>query len=134
PAAPAPAAARPAPAPELPAQPGPIRGGRLELFQMLEQAIKANVQMHRALVIVMVDAFAQVEERLGYHESELALAQLAELIKHRLSPKESLYRFSTALIAIVVSRPSTADFETLAEALRSDVAAHVFKTDNYEAH
>lgn len=107
---------------------------RLELFQVLEQAIKANVGMHRALMLVMVDNFGAVEERLGYHESELALKQLGDLVKRRLGPKEPLYRFSTALEAVVLSRASPGDFQKLAEALRADVAAHLFKTDHYEAH
>ncbi len=107
---------------------------RLELFTVLDHAIKANVEMHRALMLVMVDNFGAVEERLGYHESELALKQLGELVKQRLGPKEPLYRFSTALEAMVLSRPSPGDFQKLAEILRADVAAHVFKTGNYEAH
>ncbi|MGH8443164.1 MAG: EAL domain-containing response regulator, partial [Nevskiaceae bacterium] len=123
----APAAPAPAPAPAA-------VHDRLELFSVLDQAIKANVQMHRALMLVMVDSFGAVEERLGYHGSELALKQLGDLIKRRLGPKEPLYKFSTALEAMVLSRPSPADFEKLAETLRADVAAQVFKTDTYEAH
>ena len=107
---------------------------RLELFQVLDQAIKANVEMHRALVLVMVDNFGAIEERLGYQESELALKQLGDVIKRRLGPKEPLYRFSTALEAMVLSRPNTGEFEKLAETLRADVAAHLFKTAHYEAH
>jgi len=137
-ALPAPA---PAPAPvETPAAtpppPTPANGspGRVELLRTLEQAIKANVQMHRALVLVMVDSFASIEQRLGYNESEMALAQLTELVRARASPREPVYRLSTALVALVVSRPSPADFETQAETIRRDVAAQVFKTDRFEAH
>ena len=128
-AAPAPASL-PTPAP-LPNNPNP---GRIELLQMLEQAIKANVGMHRALLLVMVDAFATIEQRLGYNESELALGQLTELVRQRASPREPVYRLSTALVAVVVSRPSPGDFEKLGEAIRSDVAAQVFKTERFEAH
>ena len=120
---------------EAPPPPPPSAGSdRLELFNILEQAINANVQMHRALMLVMVDNFGAIEQRLGYHESEIALTQLTELVRRRLGPKESVFRFSTALMALVLSRPSPADFQALAETLRSDVAAQVFKTDNYEAH
>lgn len=108
--------------------------GRIELFQALNNAIKANVGMHRALVVMMVDAFGSVEQRLGFHEAEQALHQLAELSRQRLGPKESMYRFSTAILAMVVSRPSPTEFESLAETLRRDIAAQLFKTDNYEAH
>jgi EAL domain-containing protein (putative c-di-GMP-specific phosphodiesterase class I)/GGDEF domain-containing protein/CheY-like chemotaxis protein len=133
-APPAAAAAAPAPAAAAPDHGIAIGAGRLELFQLLNQAITANVQMHRALVMIMIDAFATVEQRLGYHESELALGQLAELVKQRLGPKEPLFRFSTALIAALVSRSSPSEFERLAEVVRQDIAAHLFKTDNYEAH
>ncbi len=114
--------------------PPPASSDRIELFNILEQAINANVQMHRALVLVMVDNFGAIEQRLGYHESELALTQLTELMRRRLGPKESVFRFSTALMALVLSRPSPNDFAALGEVLRSDVAALVFKTDNYDTH
>lgn len=120
--------------PPPPPSPPQSRSDRLELYTALEQAIKANAGMHRALVLVMVDAFGAIEERLGYQESELALTQLDDLINRRLGPKEPAFRFSTALVALVLSRPSPQDFETLAEQLRADVAAQVFKTGNYEAH
>jgi EAL domain-containing protein (putative c-di-GMP-specific phosphodiesterase class I)/GGDEF domain-containing protein/PAS domain-containing protein len=124
----------PQPAPAPPPPPPSAGSDRLELFAVLEQAIKANIGMHRALMLVMVDNFGAIEQRLGYHESELALTQLTELIRRRMGPKEHVFRFSTALMALVISRPSTAEFEKLAETLRQDVAAHLFKTENYEAH
>jgi multidomain signaling protein FimX len=137
-AAPAPAPRAPAPAvPPPPPPPAPVSSaapGRVELLQTLETAIKANVGMHRALVLVMVDSFATIEQRLGYNESELALTALTELVRARLSPRENVYRLSTALIAIVVSRPSPADFEKLGESIRADVAAQIFKTDRFEVH
>jgi len=135
-AAPAPAqapAAAPPPA-QLMAPPVVLVPGRIELLQTLNTAIKANVQMHRGLVLVMVDAFGAIEERLGYNEAEIALGQLTELVRQRASPREAVYRLSTALVAMVISRASTTEFETLAEGVRSDVAAHVFKTDQFEAH
>lgn len=135
--APAPAPAAPAASAPSPAGPAPasaVAPGRVELLQSLTQAITANVQMHRALILVMVDQFGTIEQRLGYNESELALAQLAELLRQRLGPKEPLYRLSTALVALLISRASTGEFEALAETLRSDIAAHVFKTHSYEAH
>lgn len=122
-----------APPPEPPPPPPP-GSDRLGLFTVLEQAITANVQMHRALVLVMVDNFGAIEQRFGYHEAELALTQLMDLIRRRMGPKEHVYRFSTALMALVISRPSAGEFQALAETLRQDVAAHLFKTENYEAH
>jgi EAL domain-containing protein (putative c-di-GMP-specific phosphodiesterase class I) len=56
------------------------------------------------------------------------------MVKRRLGPKEPLYKFSTALEAMVLSRPSPADFEKLAETLRADAAAQVFKTGSYDTH
>ena len=113
--------------------PAMLLTGRMELFELLNQSLKSP-GMHRALVMVMVDNFGQIEERLGYHESELALAQLGELVRHRLGPKEPLFRFSTALVALVISRASVSDFGGLGELLRQDIVAHLFKTDSYEAH
>ena len=133
PAAPAAPAARTEEPGAKPAPAAPV-SGRLELFEVLNHSVAANTGMHRALVMVMVDSFATVEEKLGYHESELALGQLVELVRQRLGPKEPLFRFSTALVAVVVSRPNVGEFTTLAETLRQDIVAHLFKTDSYEAH
>ena len=108
--------------------------GEKELLQALNVAIKANVGMHRALVVLMVDSFASIEQRLGYHDSEEILSQLSALVKQQLNPKETLYQFSTAMLALVISRPSPLDFEKLAETLRSDIATQLFKTASYEAH
>jgi PAS domain S-box-containing protein len=127
-AAPAPAAAAPA---ATAAGPG---AGRLELLQALNEAIKSNVQMHRALLLVVVDGFPALEERLGYHDAEQTVGHLAELLKQRLGSKEPLFRFSNSELALVVSRPKTAEFEALAETLRKDVAAQLFKSDAHEAH
>ena len=132
--APAPAPAAAPPATTLMAPPVVLVPGRIELLQTLNTAIKANVQMHRGLVLVMVDAFGAIEERLGYNEAEIALGHLTELVRQRASPREAVYRLSTALVAMVISRASTAEFEALAEGVRSDIAAHVFKTDKFEAH
>jgi EAL domain-containing protein (putative c-di-GMP-specific phosphodiesterase class I)/GGDEF domain-containing protein len=140
--APAPAAAKPAPAPAAAPVPTPAPApvpvstspGRVELLQVLSTAIKANVGMHRALMLVMVDSFASIEQRLGYNESELALGQLTELVRQRASPREPVYRLSTALVAVVVSRPNPGEFEKLGQQIRSDVAAQLFKTDRFEAH
>ena len=108
--------------------------GRIELLQALNDAIKSNVQMHRALLLVAVDGFPALEERLGYHDAEQTVAQLAELLKQRLGAKESLYRFSSSELALVVSRAKAAEFEALAETLRKDTAAQVFRSDAHEAH
>lgn len=108
--------------------------GRVGLMNVLESAIKANVGMHRALVVVMVDSFASIEQRLGYQESEEALDQIGAMILQRLSQKEHMFRFSTALYAAVISRPNHDEFTRLAETVREDVAAQLFKTRGHETH
>ncbi|MBI3171307.1 MAG: EAL domain-containing protein [Hydrocarboniphaga effusa] len=108
--------------------------GRLELLQTLKEAIQSNVQMPRALMLAVVDGFPALEERLGYHDAEQTVAQLAELLKQRLGLKEPLFRFSNSELALVVSRAKAAEFETLAETLRKDVATQLFKSDAHEAH
>lgn len=122
----APTEAAPA-APEAPA-------GRSGLMTILSGAIQSNVGMHRALTVVMVDAFASIEQRLGYQESEEVLDQIGALIQQRLGPKEAMFRFSTALYALVISRPNPEEFSRLAETLREDIAAQLFKTKSHETH
>ena len=125
-AAPAPAATPPS------AVPAP--SGRTGLMQILQSAIKANVGMHRALTVIMVDSFASIEQRMGYQESEEVLDQIGALVQQRLSGKEPMFRFSTALYASVISRPHPEEFAKLSETLREDVAAQLFKTLGHETH
>jgi len=132
PAAPAPPGKAGAPA-ALPPTPSLAAIGRLDLYQALGRIpLKGAGQI--GLVFVAVDDFRTVEERLGYHDAGQALAQLAELLRQRLGPKEALFRFSTAELAVVGARPKMTEFEALAETLRKDVAAHLFKTSTHEAH
>lgn len=119
---------------EAAAAPAAPPSGRAGLMQMLGSAIKTNVDMYRALTVVMVDAFASIEQRLGYQESEEVLDQIGALVQQRLGGKEAMYRFSTALYALVISRPSPEEFGRLSETLREDIAAQLFKTHGHETH
>ncbi|HUS23443.1 MAG TPA: GGDEF domain-containing response regulator [Candidatus Binatia bacterium] len=108
--------------------------GRLELFQTLTRIAQVQVPGHAALLFVVVDDFRTIEERIGFHDAEQAVTQLAELLRQRLGAKELLFRFGTAELALVVVRGKATEAEALAEVLRKDVAAQVFKTAAHEAH
>ena len=86
-----------------------------------------------AALLLRVDDFSALEERLGFLDADQLVCTLRELIAGRLELNDQLFRFSTGELALIVVRPN-ADFEAYADTLRKELAAQVFKTESFEAH
>ena len=87
---------------------------------------------HGALMIV-VDQFPALEERIGMTAAEEIVDQLMAAVKERLGPSDTLYTFSAHEIGVVVNRPRIADIEALGESLRQELSAIIFTTRDNEA-
>lgn len=113
--------------------------GRIMFLETLAAALKsAQAQtpqkQTRAAMFISIDDYPGVEQRLGFHDAEEAVARLTEWTRARLSPKDHLFRFSTGELAAIVSRPNVTDFEPLGELLCRECAKQVFATRDHEAH
>ncbi|AXQ29083.1 GGDEF domain-containing response regulator [Solimonas sp. K1W22B-7] len=115
---------------------GEAPSGRLAFFDALTAAINGVSQqkMPRAALLIAVDDFAGLEERIGLHDAEEAVLMLDEWIHARLSPQDQAFRFSTGELAAIVHRPSATEFEQFGDMLVKEVVKQVFNTTGHEAH
>lgn len=126
-AAAAPAAAAASLAPE---------SSRLAFFDALTAAINGVSQqkMPRAALLIAVDDFAGVEERIGLHDAEEAVLALEEWVHGRLATHDQVFRFSSGELAAIVHRPTAVEFEQFGDQLVKAVVKQVFNTTGHEAH
>ncbi len=87
----------------------------------------------RGALFVLVDHFPALEERIGLTNTEEVVDQLTLVLQDKLGPAATLYVFSSCEVAVVVSRPHIADFETLGEQLKAELSAVIFATKEHEA-
>lgn len=110
--------------------------GRLAYFDALTAAINGVSQqkMPRAALLIAVDDFAGLEERIGLHDAEEAVLLLIDWVRARLAPQDQLHRFSTGELAAIVNRATAAEFEQFGELLIKEVVKQIFNTTGHEAH
>lgn len=87
-----------------------------------------------ALMILRIDDFAELEERIGYLDADQLACTAAALVGSRLEKGEQLIRFSTGELALVIQRGDIEGSEALAESLRKELSTQLFKTEEHEAH
>jgi len=124
-----------------PAAGGPAAGGsqplgRLAFFDALTAAINGISQqkMPRAALLISVDDFAGLEDRIGLRDAEEAVQQLSDWVRTRLPPQDQLFRFSTGELAAIVNRAAASEFEQLGTLLIKEVIKQIFNTTGHEAH
>lgn len=102
-------------------------------FSAALRALPEEPEVPTAAVLLRIDDFQGLEERLGFIDAEQLASTLRELIAGRLGPNDQLFRFSTGELALIIQR-ANADFENYVDALRKELASQVFKTESFEAH
>lgn len=107
--------------------------GRLAFIEALHHLPTKNAKGVNAPAILMVDDFAGTEDRLGPRDTEEALLKLMEWVKQRLAPNESLYRYSTAEIGILLSRNTVSDIENFCELLAREIPQQIFALQSHES-
>jgi len=124
------------PAAGSPAAGGSQPFGRLAFFDALTAAINGISQqkMPRAALMISVDDFAALEDRIGLRDAEEAMQQLSDWVRTRLAPQDQLFRFSTGELAAIVNRAAASEFEQLGALLIKEVIKQIFNTTGHEAH
>ncbi|MGH8460290.1 MAG: sensor domain-containing phosphodiesterase [Stenotrophobium sp.] len=115
---------------------GSSTSGRMLFLDALTATLKNAQPPHNlihAAMCISVDDYSSVEQRLGFHDAEEAIARMMEWIRARLSSKDHLFRFSTNELAAIISRPNAGDFEPLGELLCRECAKQIFATRGHEA-
>lgn len=100
--------------------------------RLAETAADASGGAPAALLLFRIDDYPGVEQRLGLVDAEALRTTIADLIGSRLQGGELLLPFSDAEIAVIARRPEMAAFSELAESVRRDVAAQIFRLGSHE--
>lgn len=109
--------------------------GRLQFFEALGAAIAGASQQkeQRAALLLAIDGYPALEERLGLHDAEQAVLQLLDWLKTRLGPGDQVFRFSTSELAVLTTQKDAAAVQQLGEALVREIGKHIFSTAGHEA-
>jgi PAS domain S-box-containing protein len=116
-----------------PASAGAV-GGRGTLAEALAQAPAGDGKSVRTAMLLHIDAFDMLEQRIGHAEAQEVTSLLAETVHTRLGPQDQSLIFSTDELALLVQRPNYNEAEQFAEFLRKEVAGHIFAAKQHEAH
>lgn len=116
------------------ALPGDSTSGRLALFQALAAASQPGSKLQRGALLLAVDNFIGLEERLGFEDSELVMLHFAQTLREQLTPQDSVFRFSTHEYVVLISRPTASEVEQAAESLCGEMARQIYTAHEHEAN
>ena len=107
-------------------------GGRMGFLRAVSSPSE-EVAGPRGALMLVVDSFIALEERIGMTSCEEVIEQLTDALKTRLGPADSVFLFSAGEIAAVVNRPRLIDIESLGDMLRRELGNLIFATSQHEA-
>lgn len=107
--------------------------GRSVLSRALAEA-PADNKVVRTVMLLRIDAFDTLEQRIGHADAQEVTALLVEMVHNRLGPQDQSFVFSTDELALLVQRPNYNEAEQFAEFLRKEVSGHIFAAQHHEAH
>ena len=109
-----------------------VQSGRMAFLKGIANPNK-QVDGPRAAVLIAVDYFPALEDRIGLIAAEHIVEQVSLALKEKLSPADTLFNFSPSEIAALICRPTMAELEALGERLRRELTSVVFTTRAHEA-
>lgn len=118
--------------PSAPATPPPLTsGGRVGFLNAIAET-GASRQPSGALLLA-INGFSTLEERIGLTASEEVMEQVALAMKTRLAPGDRLFQFSSGELAAVISRLRLSDIQAQGELLQRELSAQIYATASNES-
>ncbi|MDI3260409.1 MAG: EAL domain-containing protein [Sinobacteraceae bacterium] len=116
-------------------EPGPTRGAfqARDAFADALAAPPPDAKTARTALLLKIDAFEQLENRIGYVEAQQVATLLAESVRTKLAPQDLAFAFSTDELALLIERGDYDATEQWAESLHKEIAHQVFATRGHEA-
>ncbi len=108
--------------------------GRGVLSDALAEAAPADGKSMRTAILLHIDSFEALEQRIGHADAQEVTSLLAETVHTRLGPQDQSFVFSTDELALLVQRPNYNEAEQFAEFLRKEISGHIFAARQHEAH
>jgi diguanylate cyclase (GGDEF)-like protein len=99
-------------------------GNRTALEEALRRA-KSQYDRHAvpvSLIVIDLDHFKHINDTYGHREGDIVLSRIAALIKNRLRPTDSLYRFGGEEFIVITENTHLNQAAFLAEDIRRRVA------------
>ncbi len=100
-----------------------------EFYSQLERELERVRRYHRpaALLLLDVDEFKGVNDRLGHLAGDAALREIAALLKHNTRPTDLVARYGGEEFAVLLSEVDMAQARDCAERIRAAIAHHPFQ-------
>lgn len=104
---------------------------RAQFIERITKRLKSKPpQGTHCLVYIKPDKFADVHKKMGVLNSEEVLAQLAELVRKRLHPRDIAGRFEGTSLMVLLERGSARDAQVWGKQICDQVAKHTFEVDD----
>ncbi len=107
-------------------------GSRPDLFKRLQALTPPVDGSLTALVLIYVDQFDSLEERIGYLDSDQILQHLYDMLAPVQQPGDRVFRFSVSELILLVKRSSADDTRAFADQLLDVVDQATFTTAEHE--
>lgn len=108
--------------------------GRGVFAEVLAEPAAADAKSMRTAMLLHIDAFDALEQRIGHADAQEVTSLLAETVHSRLGPQDQSFVFATDELALLVQRPNYNEAEQFAEFLRKEISGHIFAARSHEAH
>ncbi len=94
-----------------------------ELELKVAEVLSGNAQL--ALLLIAIDSFDTIVDRVGIAASDMVVVDMADLLNENLDETQTLARFSDQIFAVLTHYKTPDDMQQLADALRKKVEDHV---------
>lgn len=110
---------------------GAAHGGRSMLAAAMQTAAGSN--RLRAVVLVKLDRFAELEQRIGFVDVEEVRNRVAADVQAHLADTDTLTMFADDVLGLVVEREDLSSIEEFAGTMRAGIGRKIFTTARHEA-
>ncbi len=107
-------------------------GSRPDLFKRLSALTPPTDGSTQAMVLVLVDQFDGLEERIGYLDSDQVLQRLYDMLAPVQAPGDRVFRFSMSELILLIRRDSPEATRDFADRLLDVVTSATFTTAEHE--
>ncbi|MES2682400.1 MAG: EAL domain-containing protein [Pseudomonadota bacterium] len=106
--------------------------GRVGFMKAIASPSK-EVEGPQGAMMILIDHFPALEERIGMISTEEIVDQLKLALKDKLGPADTLFSFSPSEVGAIIKRPRIADIEAMGEQVKRDLSGMIFATRDHEA-
>jgi len=115
------------------ATPASSSANRRGAFTVALSSTPNDTKLVRSAMLIRIDDFAGLEERIGHGEADEIAEQVGADIQSYLENDDRLFTFSTDEIALIIHRANLDEIERFSEKLASDIRKKIYAASEHEA-